>query len=186
MTRFRRAESSPLFQSSWLTLSQHRVLGAEGEVLAHPVYTLDMGDWVNIVALTKGGELVFVRQHRFGTQTDSLEIPGGLVDPGESPLDAARRELAEETGYTSARWEALSWTFPNPALQANKLFMFVAHDCELTHEIALDPLEDCRVELVPRQELPARLRDGQIRHALVLIALYEVLLADRGLNITAP
>ncbi|MBL8678773.1 MAG: NUDIX hydrolase [Myxococcales bacterium] len=145
-----------------------------------------MGDWVNIAAITEADELVFVRQHRFGTQADSLEIPGGLVDPGEAPLDAARRELAEETGYTSERWEALSWTHPNPALQANKLFMYVARDCVLSREVSLDPLEDCRVELVPRADLPLLLKGGAIRHALVLVALYEVLLADRGLDITAP
>jgi ADP-ribose pyrophosphatase len=186
MSPFRRARSSTLFESSWLTLSQHAVLSASGEVLPQPVYTLEMGDWVNVVPVTTSGEVVFVRQHRFGTQSDSLEIPGGLIDPGETPLDAARRELEEETGFTATRWEALSWTFPNPALQGNRLFMFVARGCERTAEVSLDPLEDCRVELVRYESLPALLERGEVRHALVLVALYELLLHDRGLEVSAP
>jgi ADP-ribose pyrophosphatase len=189
MSRFRRAQTSALFESSWLTLSKHAVLGESGEPLPFPIYTLDMGDWVNVVALTgaPGDEsIVFVRQHRFGTQSRSLEIPGGLVDAGEAPLRAAQRELEEETGYTGGEWSALSWSFPNPALQSNKLYMFVARGCERTSAAQLDPLEDCEVELVAYRELPALLARGEIRHALVLVALYELLLADRGLKVSGP
>ncbi len=187
MTRFRRAHTSALFESSWLTLSKHAVLGEDGEALPFPVYTLDMGDWVNIVALTDDEEpsVIFVRQHRFGTELRSLEIPGGLIDPGEAPLRAAQRELEEETGYTSSDWSALSWTHPNPALQANKLYMFVARGSVKSSEPKLDPLEDCEVELVKYRELPALLARGEIRHALVLLALYELMLADRGLRVSA-
>jgi len=187
MTRFRRAQTSALFESAWLTLWKHSVLSEHGEPLPFPVYTLEMGDWVNIVALTAGDDpsVIFVRQHRFGTEQRSLEIPGGLIDPGEVPLRAAQRELEEETGYTSQQWSALSWTHPNPALQANKLFMFVARDCEKTSEVRLDPLEDCEVELVKYRELPALLARGEIRHALVLLALYELMLSDRGLKVSA-
>jgi 8-oxo-dGTP pyrophosphatase MutT (NUDIX family) len=188
MARFRRAHTSAIFESEWLTLSKHSVLSEQGEPLPFPVYTLDMGDWVNVVALTPGEprSVIFVRQHRFGTEQRSLEIPGGLIDPGESPLHAAQRELEEETGYTSNDWSALSWTYPNPALQANKLFMFVARDCVKTSEVRLDPLEDCEVELVKYSELPHRLARGEIRHALVLLALYELLLADCGVKVSAP
>ena len=189
MKRFTRAESSALFQSSWLTLSKHAVRGAEGQTLPFPIYTIDMGDWVNVLALTGEGEderVVFVRQHRFGTEQQSLEIPGGLVDPGEEPLRAAQRELEEETGYTARAWSALSWTHPNPALQSNKLFMYVARGAEKTAEAQLDPLEDCVVELVKLRDLPALLARGEIRHALVLVAIYEFLLAERGLKVSAP
>jgi ADP-ribose pyrophosphatase len=186
MSRFRRSDSSPLFQSSWLTLSRHALVDPEGAALPHPVYTIDMGDWVNVLAITPARELVLVRQHRFGTEQDSLEIPGGMLDPDEPPLEAARRELEEETGFTAPRWRSLGWNHPNPALQSNKLYTFVAEDAALTHDTSLDPLEDCRVELAPLADLPAMLSRGDIRHALVLVALYQLLLEDRGLVVSAP
>jgi ADP-ribose pyrophosphatase len=183
MTRFRRSETAAIFESSWLTLSRHTLVDERGAPHAHPALTVEMSDWVNVLALTDAHEIILVRQHRFGTQEDSLEIPGGMLDPGEDPLASARRELAEETGYTAERWEPFGWSHPNPALQSNRLYTFVARGARLTRATALDPLEDCRVELAPLAELPSLLASGQIRHALVLVALYQLLLADRGLAV---
>lgn len=176
---YKRLRTRALFESPWLTLASHTLGDAQGHPTGREVLSLEMPDWVNVIARTEGGEYVFVRQFRFGTQQDSLEIPGGIVDPGEQPIEAAVRELREETGYVARAWRSLGWCHPNPALQANKLHTFLAEGCVLAGEPALDELEDCRVELVPAAQLRERLARREITHALVLVALLEEAL-ERG------
>jgi len=138
----------------------------------HPFYRIESPAWVNVVALTPADELVMVRQFRQGSRVVTLEIPGGLVDPGESPADAAARELLEETGYRAGRLASLGSLNPNPALFGNRCHMQVALDCTPSAAIQNSATEETLVELVARRELPALLRRGAIDHALVVAALY--------------
>ncbi|HSO36959.1 MAG TPA: NUDIX hydrolase [Labilithrix sp.] len=139
--------------------------------LAHDVFVLASPDWCNVLAETDDGELVLVWQYRFGTDALSLEVPGGVIDPGEAPIEAARRELREETGYEADSFELVSVVEPNPALQGNRCFTFLARGVRPTGQIAFDELEDLETVLVPRHAL-ARLIDEQvITHALVVVAL---------------
>lgn len=135
---------------------------------------IDAPDWVNVIPLTGAGEVVLVRQFRFGTWSNHLEIPGGMLDPGEDALGAATRELEEETGFRPARVTALGSSHPNPAIFGNRLHSFLAEGCVKVHEGKQDGSEDIEVVLVPRAELPRLVREGQISHSLVLAALlYE-------------
>ena len=139
---------------------------------AHPFYMIDADAWVNVVATTQRGELVMVRQWRHGARKVTLEIPGGLVDAGETPAIAAARELLEETGFAAPALRPLGDVNPNPALFGNRVHTFLAENCERVSEIQNGPLEETWVELVPERELPARLRAGDIDHALVIAALH--------------
>lgn len=147
--------------------------GVDGE---HTFYRVDSVDWVQVVALTAADEVVLVRQWRHGAGAPVLEVPSGMVDPGEDPADAARRELAEETGYRAARWRSLGSVNPNPALFRNRLHTFVAEGCAPAGGQETDPHEEIAVELVPRAAIPDLLRGGRIDHALARASLYRWLL----------
>jgi 8-oxo-dGTP pyrophosphatase MutT (NUDIX family) len=138
----------------------------------HPFYRIDSSDWVNVVALTPDDELVMVRQYRHGEGRVTLEIPGGLVDPGESAATAAARELLEETGYRAASVERLGVVNPNPALFGNRTETYVARGVRRVGEIANGHTEETVVELVPRAALRETLLAGRITSALVVAALY--------------
>jgi 8-oxo-dGTP pyrophosphatase MutT (NUDIX family) len=135
-------------------------------------HTLEAAPWVNVVPLTRDEQVVMVRQYRHGAQRVTLELPGGIVDPGEDPGAAAARELIEETGYRAASVRPLGSLNPNPALFDNRIHTYLAEDVERVAEIANGPLEETVVELVPVGEVPERVRRGEIDHALVVAALH--------------
>lgn len=143
-----------------------------GEGRRGTFYNIDPPDWVNVVALTSDRQVVLIEQFRHGTDAFTLEIPGGMVDPGESPLRAARRELAEESGYAAARWEKLGIVHPNPAIQTNTTHTFLAIDAERIHEPSFDTNEACRLVLAAWTDALEAVDRGEITHALVVCALH--------------
>jgi ADP-ribose pyrophosphatase len=136
---------------------------------------LETRSWVNIVAYTSDRQLVVVRQFRFGAAQLTTEIPGGVIDEGEEHGTSARRELREETGYTSNRWTYLGCVQPNPAFHDNFCHHWLAEDCERTEELDLDAGEDIVVKTLSEEQVRAAITNGDIRHSLVLTALSHVL-----------
>jgi ADP-ribose pyrophosphatase len=137
----------------------------------HDFYVLHGVDWCNIVPLTAADEVVMIRQYRHGTREVTLEIPGGMVDATDpSPLEAARRELLEETGYAPTSVEPLGVIHPNPAMQRHVCHTFVARGVRRVAAPSFDQTEDIEVVLVPLREIPARIASGEVTHALVVVA----------------
>jgi 8-oxo-dGTP pyrophosphatase MutT (NUDIX family) len=138
----------------------------------HTFFRIEATDWVNVVALTEDGRFILVRQFRHGAARETLEIPGGMVDEGEAPAQAAARELEEETGYRPGRVQQIGTVNPNPALFPNRLHTFLATDCRKVGEVDNDPHEETLVELVDRARLSQCVEAGEIDHALVLAAFF--------------
>lgn len=131
--------------------------------------------WANVVALTKNGEVVLVKQYRHGVCEALLEFPGGIIEDGEDPAEGVKRELAEETGYTASDLILVGKVYPNPALQTNTLYCFVARDAEKLQEQNLDAGEDIEVHLVRLDDLIAMAKRGQFPHALDIAVLFQAL-----------
>lgn len=146
-------------------------------------YFIKCTDWVNVIPVTPKNEVVLIRQYRHGAQSISLEIPGGMVDKEEAnPNLAARRELEEETGYTSSEIISLGTVNPNPAIQRNLCHFFLAKNAMLMGNGTqhLDPAEDIEVILLPLAEIPTLIKNGTIFHALVICAFFYFFNSQEG------
>ncbi|MBN2124974.1 MAG: NUDIX hydrolase [Deltaproteobacteria bacterium] len=140
---------------------------------AHDFTILESLDWVNVIPVTPEGRVVLIRQYRHGTREVTLEIPGGIVENRDSPEEAARRELLEETGYRDGEMIPLGFVHPNPAFLNNRCYTFLAKDVYPAQEQQQDDKEDIEVLLRPLEEVPALMRHGEITHSLVLAAFYR-------------
>ena len=140
----------------------------------HDFFILESSSWVNIIPLTPQNEVVMVRQYRHGTRDVTLEIPGGLVEQNDNAEKAAHRELFEETGYQASEMILLGSVHPNPAIQNNLCYTFLAMDVFPAGDQQQDEKEDIEVLLRPLTEIPKLIRNGDITHALVLAAFYRL------------
>jgi len=140
--------------------------------LEHPVWALDVPDWINIIPITPEGKVIFIKQYRFGTEEITLEVPGGMVEKDEDPKIAAIREMTEETGFTSDEVHEIGIVSPNPALMTNKTYSYVAFNVEKTQNQNLDSMEDIEVLEIELDQVKKLIKDGDIDHALVISAFY--------------
>jgi ADP-ribose pyrophosphatase len=159
-------------------LAQTRVFNVRTTRFRHPVraserdfVVIDAPDWVNVIALTPDHQIVLVRQFRFGIDSFSLEIPGGVIETGEEPLLAGVRELREETGFTGAAARVLGCVHPNPAIQNNRCHFVFVENATVSHPLGWDPDEEIQVTSVPVEEVYRLARSGGNTHPLVLNAL---------------
>ena len=141
------------------------------------VVTLDAPDWVNIIPITALNEVVFVEQLRYGTGKVTLEIPGGMVDSGETNQMAAERELLEETGFKVENVIELGSLSPNPALFTNKVTSYVGHSAKKNKDISSND-KNIKVHLIPIKDVNLLINNGEIDHALVVAAFF--LFTNRG------
>lgn len=131
----------------------------------------EFSDWVNVIPLTAKGDIVMIRQFRHGTESVTLEIPGGLIEgEDENPATAALREMEEETGYSSDEMVHLGTVEPNPAIQTNRCHTFLAKNAYLKQGQNFDPTESITLELFKVDEVLKMMKKGRITHGLVVAA----------------
>jgi ADP-ribose pyrophosphatase len=137
-----------------------------------PFFILESNDWVNVIPMTEAGEVILIRQFRFGTEEVTLEIPGGIVEPGHTPLEAGQNELLEETGFQSDQWDYLGFVHPNPAFLTNRCHSFLARGVKKVAEIRLEESEEIEMLKVPYTEIKDLIEKGAITHSLVICAFH--------------
>ena len=133
---------------------------------------------MNVVPITPQKEVVLVRQWRQGSQEATLEIPGGLIDPGETPQQAGARELREETGYHAPKLTRLGCVRPNPALFDNRCYTFLAENAEPAGAPCPEETEDIEVLTRPLADIPEMVKNGEIDHGLIVAAFTLLWLAS--------
>jgi 8-oxo-dGTP pyrophosphatase MutT (NUDIX family) len=163
----------------WLVLRHQRFRLPSGREIAD-YWISEFPAWVNVVAVTKDDEFVFVRQYRPGLGAVHYEIPAGVVDEGEDVEAAAKRELREETGFSGGRWSVLTRLSANPALQDNMTTTFLAEDVERLGQPAPELTEDLRVHLVKVSNAAGLIDKGEMIQALHTAPLLRYLLRRVG------
>jgi len=148
-----------------------------------PHYLLRAKDYVSVLAATAEGSLLLVQQYRPAVRTQTLELPSGHIEDGESPEAAARRELAEETGYEANQFEHLGTLAPDTGRMTNKLWCYYASGVKQSRS-AIEREPGVRLVRCAPPDLLRRVSEGEIDHALTLSVL--LLAAVRGRLIVAP
>jgi ADP-ribose pyrophosphatase YjhB (NUDIX family) len=156
----------------YLELREHDVSYPGGERV---VVTVELCDWCVVAARDESGLWILVEQHRHGVNAVTLEPAGGIVDRGETPEQAALRELVEETGYVAHEAEPLGWVHPNPALSANRAHLFLVRRARRVRAPEQSVDENTSVVLLTDSDLSAALESGRISHALGVVGLERAL-----------
>lgn len=165
-------ESEYIIRRPWLVARRDKVKLPSG--IIHPeYYVLEYPDWVNIIAITEDGRFVMVEQYRHGWGDVLTELCAGCVEEGEDPLDAAKRELAEETGYTGGEWELFMEISGNPSTTSNVTHCYIARGVVPTQGQHLDRTEDIAVKILTREELYDMLMRDEMKQALMAAPLWK-------------
>ena len=161
-----------LIEKPWLTARVDKVELPTGAVIDE-YYVLEYPDWVNTIAITKEGKFVFVRQYRYALGKTVNELCAGVIEKGEEPMAAARRELMEETGFGGGNWQEWMTISANPSMHTNLTHCFLATDVELLNEQHLDEGEDVQVRIFTRQEVEDMLQKGEVWQSLMAAPLWK-------------
>lgn len=170
--------SEYLFRRPWLTVRHDQVRLPDGRINPE-FYVLEYPDWVNVIAVTEDGEFVMERQYRHGLGKTCYEIPAGVMEKGETPLEAAQRELQEETGYAGGRWEKIMTVSGNSSTTSNITHCFLATGVRKTSGQHLDNTEDLRVCLMTPDQVRMLLTGDKIRQALMAAPLWKYFAENR-------
>jgi 8-oxo-dGTP pyrophosphatase MutT (NUDIX family) len=178
MLPWKTIDSRYLLKRPWINLREDHVQLPNGTEMEE-FYVVEYPAWAAVLCLTEAGQVVMVEQYRHGIQQVTLELPAGVVDRGERPLLAARRELLEETGYVAEEWVSLGRCAPNPSKHTNFAYLFLARGARRRHAPRLDNSEAIDVRLLDVEEVLHKADTGDIVHGIHLALLFRA--QHRGL-----
>ena len=164
-------EGDATLEENWLFRLRRERFRSRRSGKEHDYYVIRLADAVHVIAITTDRKLVLVRQFRAGSGRDSLETPGGLLNPGEDPLVAGTRELLEETGYAGRAPVYLGTVWANPSIVSSRITTILVEDACQVVATEFDEHEELTLQLVSEAEIPSLIEDGRIDHALVVQGL---------------
>ena len=167
-------KSSYLFQNKWLTIRKDHVRLPSGYEM-NDFYIIEQPSFVNIIAVDRHGNFILEKQYRHGLQQINYELPAGKIDKEETPLQAAKRELLEETGYSSDNWAEYYISVPNASSMTNHCFTFIAIDVEQNSDRYLEESEEIEICIVTKEELIKLLSQKQIIEGVHQAPLWKYL-----------
>lgn len=172
MEKWKTLGSEYLFRRPWLTVRKDRLQLPNG-VVHNEYYVLEYPAWVNVIARTRDGRFVMVEQYRHGLDDIFTELVAGVAEEGEEPIEAAKRELLEESGYAGGEWSLSMVISANPTSHNNMSYCFIAEGVELVSGQHLDETEDICVHLLTVDEVRSMLLNDEIKQSLMAAPLWK-------------
>ena len=166
--------STYIHKGPWATLRSDRCEMPDGRIV-EDYYVLEYSNWVNAVAVTDDNKILMVKQYRHAAEIVSTELPGGVIDGDETPEQALRRELLEETGYQFDDFELLCMTYANPSTANNQTRCYLARGGKKVQDQNLDDQEEIVVEPHTIAEVKELLFKNKIAQALHCTGLFYAL-----------
>ncbi|HLD52252.1 MAG TPA: NUDIX hydrolase [Sediminibacterium sp.] len=164
-------QSTVVYAKKWMQIKEEICQLPDGQII-NPYFVIEVPDFCNVVMVTAQDEIVMVEQYRHAAGIISLELPGGMIEPGEDPMLAAKREMEEETGYQSNHFELLYSIYPNPPLENNRAHFYLATQLTLTGNTSFDQYEDIKLVLVNKHDFMNKLLQNSFTHGAQVGAMF--------------
>ena len=165
-------QSEYIYKSRWLTARKDAVRTDKG-IDIDDFYVLEYPTWVNVIAITQEGRFVIEQQYRHGIQQQVFEICAGICEANEEPIDAAKRELLEETGFSGGTWSLIGKFAPNPNSMSNWCYSFLAEGVTKSQEPHQEPTENIQIYSFSAEEVLSMMKKGEIAEGTMLAPLWQ-------------
>ena len=169
--KWEKLSSEIVYQKKWMKIKEEACKLPNGQII-DPYIIVDVPNFCNVFVVTANDEVIMVKQYRHAAGIISIEMPGGMIDEGEDPMVAAAREMQEETGYTADQLELLFTISPNPPLESNLAWFFLAKNAVQNRQIVLDQFEDIELIKYTRSEFMQHLVQNEFTHGMQLGAMF--------------